>query len=291
MTTVLTAARPRYRQTMPDMFAAVSDLYGRYWSEFFHFAVFDDEDESWDAALQRTHRRYMDELELDRAQRVLELACGRGALTEVLADNTAGTVLGIDISPGQLRHAQRRLRENLAFRLHDIMDVDELPGVFDAALCLDAFCYLPDKALAIEGVASVLEPGGRLLIVDWCRRGDLGGLQQELVLRPFMDAWAIEHLETLEGYRSHLDRAGLEVLDATDLSASVRRNWDLAYQRALDAVRELDQRSLVSMVWDRMRLGRHGARLAKQQFGAALYLKAAFDAGFLRYVHVLARRR
>lgn len=291
MTAVIPGSPPRYRQLMPDMFAAVSDLYGRYWSDFFHFAVFQDDAEPWADALDRTHRTYMDELRLAGASRVLEMACGRGALTEILADNTRAEVLGIDISPGQLRHALRRKRPNLAYLQHDIMAVDELPGIFDAALCLDAFCYLPDKRAAIEGIASVLAPAARLLIVDWCRRPGVNGLQEELVLRPFMRGWAIEQMETLDSYRGHLESAGFRVLDATDLNARVRRNWDLAYERAVQALRELDDRSLASLVWDRVRLGRQGARLAKDQFAAALFLKAAFDVGALRYVHLLAERR
>jgi cyclopropane fatty-acyl-phospholipid synthase-like methyltransferase len=100
MTTALSGSRPQYRQSMPDMFAAVSDLYGRYWSDFFHFAIFENDTESWERALERTHRLYMDELRITGAERVLEMACGRGPLTEILADNTAGAVLGIDLSPG-----------------------------------------------------------------------------------------------------------------------------------------------------------------------------------------------
>jgi SAM-dependent methyltransferase len=291
MTTAVSEPRRQYRQVMPDMFAAVSDLYSRFWSDFFHFAIFENNTETWEDALDRTHRLYMDELRVAGAKRVLEMACGRGPLTEILADNTAGQVLGIDLSPGQLRHARRRRRPNLSFRQHDIMEVDELPGVFDAALCLDAFCYLPDKSVAIEGIARVLRPGARLLIVDWCRKPGLNPLQEELVVRPFMQGWAIEEMETLESYREHLQRAGFRLLDATDLNDRVRRNWDLAYERAVQAVQELDERSLVSLVWDRVRLGRNGAQLAKDQFGATLFLKASFDAGFLRYVHLLAERR
>ncbi|HET8646372.1 MAG TPA: methyltransferase domain-containing protein [Vicinamibacteria bacterium] len=291
MKTLARTPRPDYRQALPDMFAAVSDLYGRYWGDFFHFAIFEHGSEPWAQALERTHRLYLEELRVGTAHRILEMACGRGPLTEIIADATAGEVVGIDLSPGQLRHARRRRRPNLTFLQHDIRQVDELPGVFDAALSLDAFCYLPDKRAAIEGVASILAPGARLLIVDWCRRPGLNGLQEELLLRPFMDGWAIQGLETLDSYRRHLEQAGLRVLDATDLNQRVRRNWDLAYEQALHALQELDERSLLALVWDRVRLGREGARLVKDQFAAALFLKAAFDAGFLRYVHLLAERR
>ena len=279
-----------YRQAIPDMFAAVSDLYRRYWGDCFHFAIFENEGEPMDEALERTHRRYLDELRVKGASRVLELACGRGPFTEYLARNSGAEVLGIDLSEGQLRHARRRQHPNLGFRRHDIMDVARLPGTFDAAVCLDAFCYLPDKAEAIAGIASVLNPGARLLIVDWCRRPGLNSLQQELVLEPFMRGWAIAGLESRDSYAAHLAKAGFRVLDASDLNGSVRRNWDLAYQRAVEAMQEQDERSLIALMWEQVRLGREGVRLMKAQFGAVLYLKASFDAGFLRYVHLLAER-
>jgi sterol 24-C-methyltransferase len=282
--------RQEYQRVMPAMFAAVSDLYGRYWGDFFHFAIFQSDEESWNEALERTHRQYLDELRAANAERVLEMACGRGAFTELLASETRGQVLGIDISEGQLRHARRRRRTNLSFRAHDIMEVDRLDGPFDAALCLDAFCYLPDKAVALQRIASVLRPGARLLVVDWCRQPGLNSLQEELVLQPFLRGWAIAELETLEGYRVHLARSGFTVLDASDLNGQVTRNWDLAYQRAVEAVRELDQESLLRLLWNRARLGAEGVRLIKEQFASALYLKAGFDAGFLRYVHLLAER-
>lgn len=284
------AAGTEYRQAIPDMFAAVSDLYLRYWGEFFHFAIFEDEGEPMADALERTHRRYLEELRVDGNARLLELACGRGAFSEYLARNSGAEVVGIDLSEGQLRHARRRRYPKLSFQRHDIMEAARLPGTFDAAVCLDAFCYLPDKAQAIAGVASVLEPGARLLIVDWCRRPGLNALQEELVLEPFLRGWAITQLESLDGYRRHLARAGFRVLDASDLNQRVRPNWDLAYANAVAALQELDDRSLAALVWDRVRLGRQGVELAKAQFGAALYLKAAFDTGFLRYVHVLAER-
>jgi sterol 24-C-methyltransferase len=283
--------RRDYRKAMPDMFAAVSDLYERYWGDFFHFALFESDDEPRDVALDRTHQTYLDELRIDGAARVIELASGRGAFTEYLARHSRAEVLGIDISEGQLRHARRRQHPNLAFRRHDIMEVSRLPGTFDAAVCLDAFCYLPDKAEAVAGIASVLRPGARLLIVDWCRRPGLNSLQRELVLEPFMTGWGIAELETREGYCAHLAQAGFRVLDASDLNHRVRRDWDRAHERAIDAIRELDDRSLTSLMWEQARLGREGVRLLKDQFGAALYLKAAFDAGFLRYVHLLAERR
>lgn len=274
---------------MEEMFAAVSDLYAEYWNDFFHFALFEG-DEPWDEAFARTHRRYMDELRVEEAERVLVLACGRGGFADVIARHTDGEVLGIDVSRPQLAQAARFDRPNLHFEHRDVMDVDALEERFDAAVCLDAACYFPDRGRFVAKVARVLRPGARFLIVDWCRRDEVSRLQEELVLDPFKRAWAIERLETPESYRRHFERGGFTDVTLTDLNECVRRNWEFGYAQALRAVAELSEQSLPALIWRGMKLGPRGIALQKEQFASALYIKAGFDAGLLRYVHVLAEK-
>jgi hypothetical protein len=42
--------REHYDTSMQEMFPAVSDLYAQYWGGFFHFAVLEDEQQSWEDA-------------------------------------------------------------------------------------------------------------------------------------------------------------------------------------------------------------------------------------------------
>ena len=212
--------RDHHVENMERMFAAVTDPYAEYWHDFFHFAIFEDAAEDRDAAFARTHRRYAEALRIGEAGKALELACGCGGFTAFLAEHTAGEVLGIDISRAQLvRAARRHRRSNVRFRRHDAMQVEALGQRFDAVALLDAECYLPDKRAALAAIARVMNPGARLLLLAWCRREDLGRLQEELVLHPFMRYWGIPGLETPAAYRSHFRRAGLRLIEETDLSA------------------------------------------------------------------------
>ena len=285
--------REHHAENMERMFAAVGGLYAERWGEFFHFALFEDGDdpEDRDGAFARTHRCYAEALRVGGATRVLEVACGRGGFAAFLAARTAGEVLGIDISRAQLAAAARRHRRpNLRFRRHDAMRVAELGGRFDAVAFLDAECYLPDKGAALAGIACAMEPGARLLLLAWCRRDGLGRVQEELVLRPFMRFWGIPGLETPSAYRGHFRRAGLRLLEEADLNAKVRPNWELGYRRAVEGVRGLTPAKAARLLWKGMPLGAAGVRLLKEQFPAALYVKAGFDAGFLRYTYFLAER-
>ena len=281
----------KYEESMERMFAAVSDLYAEYWNDFFHFALFRDEHESWESAFRNTHEKYIEALGVSRAKKVLELGCGRGAFSNLLADNTSGDVLGIDISRSQLVHAKRFTRANLRFRRHDIMKVDQLGEMFDAVAFLDAECYLPDKRSAIEKISRVLNDGARFLLLAWCRRAGLSRVQEELVLYPFMKYWAIPSLEVPQSYERYFEESGLRILEMTDLNHLARRNWEFGYEQALKAVDKISIRDVPRYVWKGMKLGPEGIRLLKEQFPAALYIKAGFDAGFLRYTYILAEKR
>ncbi len=282
--------RDAYRDSVETMFAAVTDLYAEHWHDFFHFAVFEHEGETWDEAFARTHARYVEALRVDRATRVLEVACGRGGFAEILAVATEGDVLGVDLSRAQLAHARKRRRPNLRFLHHDVMRLDELGETFDAVACMDAACYFPDKRRATEQLAQVVAPGGRLLLIDWCRQDGLNLLQEELVLRPFMQFWAVPSLETAGNYASYLEGSGLRVLAADDLNDRVRPNWELGYERAIAAVSDLTYEEAARMLWKAKQVGAGAPRMVKEQFAAALYIKAAYDAGFLRYTAILAER-
>lgn len=283
--------RDHHAENVERMFAAVGDLYAEYWDEFFHFAIFEQEGEDRAEAFRRTHRRYVAALNIESGDSVLELACGRGGFADFIAAETGAWVLGIDLSPAQLRHARRHDRPNLRFLHHDIMKVDLLgEGTFDAVSFMDADIYLPDKQAALERIARVMKPGARFLLIAWCKQPGLSGIQAELVLEPFMRFWGVPGIETAPAYRHHLRQAGLHLIEEIDLNEQVRANWDFGYQRAIEAIRDAPKAIAAKFLGKRLTLGADRIRLIKEQFPAALYIKAAFDAGFLRYTYFLAER-
>ena len=292
------ARRQQYREHMQLGFDALAELYYAYWGEFFHLAVFEAGDDPADvaAAYQRTHQRYLEALGGAAARRILDVACGGGALSAWLADHTTAAVVGVDLSGGQLAHARRWVaggrRPNLRFVQHDAMRLGDLAEPpFDAAICLDAACYLPDRRAALRQVAARLRPAGRLLLVDWCQAERPAALQQELILEPLCRYWAIADLETTAGYRRSCTAAGLRIHRLDDLSDRVVPNWERGYQAALRALAEpIRLGRLLRLAADTVTHGSVVIQAAKDQFQVALLAKAAAESGLLRYVSVLAER-
>jgi 2-polyprenyl-3-methyl-5-hydroxy-6-metoxy-1,4-benzoquinol methylase len=290
--------RQHYRQNMLIGFDALAQLYYAYWGEFFHLAVFEAGDDPADvaAAYQQTHQRYLEAIGGSAAQRILDVACGGGALSAWLADRTTADVVGVDLSDSQLAHARGWLaggrRPNLRFLQYDVMRLRELAEApFDAAICLDAACYLPDRRAALRGIAVRLRPGGRLLLVDWCRAERPAPLQRELILEPLCRYWAIADLETATGYRRLFEAAGLRIHRLDDLSERVLPNWERGYQAALRALAEpVRLHQLLRLAARSVEHGTLVLQAAKDQFQVALLAKAAAESGLLRYVSILAER-
>ena len=100
--------------------------------------------------------------------RVLDVACGTGALTREIAARVApgGSVVGLDPNAGMLEMARRRgtgieWREGAA---------EALPfdgGSFDAVVSQFGLMFFRDRCGAIREMARVLRPGGRLAVAVW----------------------------------------------------------------------------------------------------------------------------
>jgi SAM-dependent methyltransferase len=95
--------------------------------------------------------------------RVLELACGTGACTSVLARLCSeGEVVGLDLSEGMLEVARENARSagytNVRFVHGDAEDLGAIFGgeSFDFAVCNSAFWHFPDGGNVLKGLSGLL---------------------------------------------------------------------------------------------------------------------------------------
>jgi SAM-dependent methyltransferase len=92
-------------------------------------------------------------------------------------------------------------------------------GSFTAGLSQEALLHVPDKAGALAECARLLIPGGRIAFTDW-----VAGPRLEPGERRRLSEWmAAAGIESLEGYKRLLARAGFEAIEAEDLSDWWRR--------------------------------------------------------------------
>ncbi|GAB4427577.1 MAG: hypothetical protein OHK0039_45960 [Bacteroidia bacterium] len=116
-------------------------------------------------------------LDIGPGDTVLDLCCGNGLLTRELARSCA-QMIGVDLSPAQIAIArQRHSAANIRYVVGDVTRLQDLglPPA-DKINLYFSFQYLERPAhggAALAGMASLLRPGGRMLLGDVPERSRL----------------------------------------------------------------------------------------------------------------------
>ena len=119
------------------------------------------------------HRIALRMLELSRNDRVLDVACGPGNFTRSFARAAdGGLVVGLDASETMLAIAVRKTEgANLAYVRGDACTLPFRDGSFDAICCFAALYLIQEPMRALDEIARVLAPGGRVALLSSCNRG------------------------------------------------------------------------------------------------------------------------
>jgi SAM-dependent methyltransferase len=142
------------------------------------------------AAYQQFMGRYSDRLahefvrtaEISGGERVLDVGCGTGALTRVLADVVGPeSVAGVDPSEPFVVEARRRV-PGADLRVGPAESLPFEADTFDSALSQLVFPFLDDPARSVAEMRRVTRPGGRVAACVWDMTGGM------TLIRSYWDA-------------------------------------------------------------------------------------------------------
>ena len=111
----------------------------------------------------------VDRLDVRSGERALDVACGTGAVTRVLAGRVGpqGQVVGVDLNPAMLAVAQSLGPAGVEFREANATQLPFGDAEFDLAVCQQGLQFVPEPDRAVREMARVLRPGGRLGVACW----------------------------------------------------------------------------------------------------------------------------
>ncbi len=177
-----------------------------------------DEGQVWDPERYARNARFvadlgvplLDLLPLGPGRRVLDLGCGDGALTEMIA-STGAIVVGVDASAEQIRAAVAR---GLDARVMDGAALT-FSASFDAILSNAALHWMRDADAVIDGMWRALKPGG-VVVAEMGGYGNVATVHKALyaalarlgINASDRDPWYFPHPVA---YRAKLAEAGFQV--------------------------------------------------------------------------------
>ena len=173
-------------------------------------------------AVHHAHALVLEELGPDD-RRVLDLGCGVGTATLYLAERRPVEVVGVSISPAQVRHAERYAAQGGArpgtvrFVTADFTALpDDLAG-FDLAFAIESFVHADPAAAFFREAARVLRPGGALVVIDDVRTGHPAD-PADRRLADFRAGWHAPSVLAVDEAAALAAAAGLDLVGSRDLS-------------------------------------------------------------------------
>lgn len=145
---------------------------------------------------------------------LLDVGCGFGGSSRVLAKDYGFAVTGVTISPKQVERAGELTPEGVdaQFKVDDAMALSYPDASFDVVWSVEAGPHMPDKAVFAKELMRVLKPGGILVLADWNQRDDRQtplNIWERPVMRQLLDQWSHPAFASIEGFSEKLAATGL----------------------------------------------------------------------------------
>lgn len=215
MTSPLSAQQPQQRADLVrQMFDRVSRRY-----ELNNALLSMGLDRYWLWRVTRT-------LRLPPQSQVVDLCCGTGAVTRVLAAALPqGQVVGVDFSQGMLeaalRHPQRKGQATIEYLRADVLQVPLPDHRFDAVTIAYGPRNIVDLPALWREMQRLVKPGGQVLSLELTRPRGWIGRWHELYLRylvPWIGGWISGDREAY----AYLSQTIAGFLDPQELAESMR---------------------------------------------------------------------
>ncbi len=170
--------------------------------------------------------------QVDKGSTLLDVGCGIGGSSRILARDFGFDVTGVTISPQQVQRATELTSTDVKakFQVDDAMALSFPDASFDVVWCIEAGPHMPDKAVFAKELLRVLKPNGVLVVADWNQRDDRQvplNFIEKIIMRQLLDQWSHPQFASIEGFAEELAATGFaagEVITA-DWTKETLPSW------------------------------------------------------------------
>ena len=205
-------------------------LLERLWGEHIHLGFYSPGKNNIDfrkAKVQFVHElvKWSGLDKLPEGSRILDVGCGIGGSSRILAKYYGFNVTGITISPAQVKRARELtpLGLNCNFEVMDALNLKYEDGSFDAVWSVEAGAHMNDKVKFADEMLRTIRPGGYLALADWNSRDLIAyppSFFEKFVLNQLLEQWVHPNFISINEFGNVL-RA-----NKNSAGAVIAENWN-----------------------------------------------------------------
>ena len=190
-----------------------------YWGEHIHLGHYGTPPRKKDFLQAKTD--FVDEMvhwggleKLPQGTQLLDVGCGIGGSSRILAHKYGFDVTGITISPQQVERAKELTPADVSahFKVDDAMSMSFSDSTFDVVWCIEAGPHMPNKAMFAHELMRILKPDGILVVADWNQRDDRVkslNFWEKPVMKQLLEQWSHPKFASIEEFAELLEATGL----------------------------------------------------------------------------------
>ncbi len=223
--------------------------------------------------------------QLPQGTTLLDVGCGIGGSSRILAKDYGFAVTGVTISPNQVKRATELTPPDVdaTFKVDDALALSFPDASFDIVWSVEAGPHMPDKAQFARELLRVLKPGGILVVADWNQRDDRRkplNIWEKPVMKQLLDQWSHPAFSSIEGFSELLEATGLTegMVETADWSKETLPSWIDSIWQGIVRPKGL------------IKFGVSGFVKSLREVPTLLLMRLAFGAGLCRFGMFRARR-
>ena len=221
-----------FYQQVREHYDCLAGVYRTFWGEHLHHGLFPNGDESPQQAQALLVDYCLSLLPRIANCRVLDVGCGFGATSILLAERYRCEVTGITLSACQAEHAARvaakkGLGSRAAFVVANIEQFTFPEEYFDLVWTVEASEHFLDREQFFKNTYKSLRLGGLFLLASWTAAS-----HKDATLNQVAKLSVCSKFQTAAEYVQQIRAAQLWPICCKDLSAKVIPTWHFAEKRA-----------------------------------------------------------
>jgi len=196
-------------------------LYSR--KDFIHMGISRD-GKFKQSDLERTIDPVVEQVKEINAKDIFELACGRGANTEIVLENHKDkNYVFLDFSPVQIIDSIKRLSKypNVKGFYSDFHQLDLIAdNTFDIIFIVEALCHATDLKPIIKNLNRILRKGGRFIVIDayYKNKFENLSLEDKQMSKLIEIGVAVDHFRDYAEFKTEVESNGLKFVKEEDQS-------------------------------------------------------------------------